>query len=140
VAAEAQKAEDEKRAKYEADRPAQEARIAALPVEFQDRIYGFCRHNSDWSYQFEAYELFTCEQAVLIASALKTPGAVTEFSMQKGSYDVPGLSDDHSGNTFGAACHLAAVFLHSPELLFRCHGAMCPLVGCKEYGCWSART
>lgn len=44
---------------------------------------------------------------------------------------------EHSGNTFGAACKLAHCFVAEPHLISKMHGALCPLVGCEEYGCWS---
>ena len=62
----------------------------------------------------EPYEVFCCEQAVLIAKALKTEAEIQKF------YDapyneqqelVPALSDGHSGNTFGGACALARAWL-----------------------------
>lgn len=52
---------------------------------------------------------------------------------------VPGLSEDHSGNTFGAACNLAILSLaqNGSELVERQHAALCPLVGCRVAGCYS---
>ena len=51
---------------------------------------------------------------------------------------VPALADGHSGNTFGIAVRLAWHFLVNPELVLQEHGAMCPLVGCRDYGCWAS--
>lgn len=50
---------------------------------------------------------------------------------------IPGLSDGHSGNSFGAAMRLAWLYLEHSELVSQEHGALCPLAGCKDYGCYS---
>lgn len=60
------------------------------------------------------YNLFACEQAILIADSLQSAEKIKEFynmdwDVQKKM--VPGLSDSHSGNTFGMACRIAAVYL-----------------------------
>lgn len=59
------------------------------------------------------YNIFCCEQAVVIAESLKTKEKIAEFF--KLNYDilemVPLLSDDHSGNTFGMSCKLAIAYL-----------------------------
>lgn len=52
---------------------------------------------------------------------------------------IPGLSDGHSGNSFGMALRLASLYLQNPDLVTQEHGALCPLVGCKDYGCIPAR-
>jgi hypothetical protein len=36
------------------------------------------------------------------------------------------------------AVALARFAMQSPELVPAAHGALCPLVGCKDYGCWAA--
>jgi hypothetical protein len=50
---------------------------------------------------------------------------------------IPSLSDGHSGNSFGAAVRLAYLYLTQPDLVEKEHGALCPLVGCEDYGCYS---
>lgn len=60
------------------------------------------------------YNIFCCEQAVVIAESLKTKEKILKFF--KLDYDiqkemVPLLSDDHSGNTFGMSCKLAISYL-----------------------------
>lgn len=60
------------------------------------------------------YNRFCCEQAIIIAEALRTNDKIVEF--HKMNWDeqkklVPGLDDGHSGNTFGAACKLAIAYL-----------------------------
>lgn len=52
---------------------------------------------------------------------------------------IPGLFDGHSGNSFGMALRLASLYLSRPELVAQEHGALCPLVGCQDYGCVPAR-
>jgi hypothetical protein len=81
--------------------------------------------------------MFVCTQAVLIADKLKTPEAIKEWKKLeygKQQAQVPGLSDDHSGNTFGAACYLASIYLQEPESVVEVHGALSPLVGSIAYG------
>ena len=95
-------------------------RVSALPKAFQERIAAFRAHNPDWGWRFGGYELFCCEQAALILVG-ETPG------------------DGHSGNTLGTARSLATCFLKSPDVVVKMHGAMCPLVGCEDYGCYAAR-
>ena len=48
---------------------------------------------------------------------------------------LAGISDQHSGNTFGMACRLASIYLSLPENVIRLHGSLAPLVGSGEYGC-----
>lgn len=123
--------------KFEEVREDHDRRIAALPEPFRRRLAYFQR-TPDWRWQYEDYELFCCEQAVLIAAAVPDPERITEFQV----YDwqalldaVPGLSGDHSGNTFGFSCALAKIYLKEPDLVPDFHGAMVPLAGCEEYGC-----
>ena len=118
--------------------------MAALPKPFRDRIQGFRNWKPEtWKYNFEAYELFTCEQAVEIAKSLKSPEEIQKFykqSFEDQKKRVPVLSDEHSGNTFGTACLLAKIYLTNPDLITQAHGALCPLVGCDDYGCFAVRT
>lgn len=46
-----------------------------------------------------------------------------------------GSDDGHSGNTFGMAMRLAWLYIEHPDFVAKEHGAMVPLVGCKDYGC-----
>lgn len=136
--------ESKKRTDYDAKTEDYNRRVATLPPPFTERIMGFRNWKPEtWKYDFEPYELFTCEQAVEIATALKTSEEISrfhklDFSEQKKL--VAALSEDHSGNTFGAACLLANIYLTKPELLPSAHGALCPLVGCNEYGCVASRS
>ena len=60
------------------------------------------------------YNLFACEEAIKIATSLRSKDKIIEF--HKSSWEdqklmVPSISDDHSGNTFGMACKIAMVYL-----------------------------
>lgn len=60
------------------------------------------------------YNLFCCEQGILIADSLQSEEKIKEF--HKSSWDeqkkmVSLLSDGHSGNTFGMSCRLAIAYL-----------------------------
>lgn len=126
---------------YEARRSEYEALVAALPQEFQRRIAGF-RLRDGWRAEFEPYELMVCCDAVKIAAAHATADVVRAFGALKWDEQkrvVPGLDDGHSGNSFGAAVRLAWLYKSDPALVEKEHGALCPLVGCAEYGCWSTR-
>lgn len=52
----------------------------------------------------------------------------------KRSLKVTGMSDEHSGNTAGAATMLARLYIESPEYVAKMHGALSPLVGSEAYG------
>lgn len=120
------------------------ARVARMPERFQRRFEFFMRR-PEWGPDFGLYEVFVMEEAIKISRICKTADRVEWFAkaepaFQKGAADAAGvtLSDDHSGNTFGAACHLAHGYLAEIDALFKFHGALCPLVGCKEYGCYAS--
>lgn len=114
-----------------------DARRAALPANFQRRLLALESNNPAWRREYEPYELSICEDAVRIATALKTVQAIQAF--RKMDWDeqkraVPGLFDGHSGNSFGMAVRLAHWHIADPGEVEREHGGMCPLVGCVEYG------
>lgn len=130
--------ERKRKEEFEKNREDMDRRVAALPEVFQRRIQKFRDNNPDFRWEYEPYELFTCEQAVLIANALRTPEKVKEYHdlpWEKQKELVPGLDDGHSGNTFGCACLLAHHYLTHQENVYREHGALVPLVGCIKYGC-----
>jgi hypothetical protein len=128
---------EKKRKDYEASRNEYDRRVATLPDVFQKRVEKFRNAGGDeWRHEFEPYELFTCEEAVKIAAHCKTTEGVVAF------HDLPweeqkkaGISDDHSGNTFGMACRLAHWYLKAPENVTKEHGALVGLVGCDGYSC-----
>lgn len=134
--------EQRRRDDFEKSRASMDARYEALPPIFRARLDKFRRNNPDFRWQFEDYELFCCEQAVLISS-LGTADAISEFHAKPWADQlkaVAGLSDDHSGNTFGCACQLAIDYLENPEHVEARHGALAPLVGSEEYGCVPRKT
>jgi hypothetical protein len=114
-------------------------RVVALPVIFQERIARFRRDGGHrFRRDYEGYELFCCEQAVVIADTLKTVEGISAFHAAPWDEQkrlVPGIDDGHSGNTFGTACLLARAYVERPEFVTRLHGALTPLVGCDDYGC-----
>lgn len=129
----------ERRHKWEQKGRAELAeKYAALPAVFQQRIDKFRANNPDFGWQYEGYEMFVCEQAVVIADALKTADEIAAFAKldwHQQKLIVPNLDGGHSGNTFGAACRLAQYYLARPEGVVAMHGALAPLVGSEEYGC-----
>lgn len=153
----------EQKATFEKNKSALNKKFKNLPEIFQWRVKRFRKNNSDFRWKFESYEIFCCEQAVVIAewtekelakeAAKKTlslyifkkvyPGkAITlldefyELPWEKQHKKIRKLSDGHSGNTFGCAMVLAKMFLsEKPENIANMHGALAPLVGSAEYGC-----
>jgi hypothetical protein len=128
----------EQKHRFEKERKKLDRQFAALPDVFQRRISWFRAHNPDFRWQNEAYEMAACVDAVLIADTLKTAAAVRRF--QKMRYQtqlkkVPGISREHSANSFGIAVRLAWLYLHKPLFVIAEHGALTPLVGCEKYGC-----
>lgn len=66
----------------------------------------------------EKYNTFALEQGILIANSLETKEKIIEFKdmdWEDQKKMVPGLSDEHSGNTFGLALRGAIAYL--PQLL-----------------------
>ena len=115
-------------------------RVADMPEPFRARFEFFMRR-PEWGWNFGSYELFCCEEAIKIAKVLEGRNAIAAFaalSVARQKEAVPDLAyEEHSGNTFGAACKLAHCYVEKPELIPKMHGALCPLVGCETYGCWS---
>lgn len=121
----------ERQEAYEKDKVAIETRFKALPEFFRSRLQGFRDADPKFIWDEEPYEMFCCEQAVVIADALKKSGpeiqsiskegwgkyyqeTITAFMRASSAEQrklVPGLSDEHSGNTFGGACQLAYRYL-----------------------------
>lgn len=115
-----------------------DAKYDALPDIFKRRIDKFRANNPDFRWEYEGYEMFCCTQAVAFAGALKTIQALDAWralDWKEQREQVPAMDDGHSGNTFGAACALAALYLSRPDDVVRLHGALAPLVGSEEYGC-----
>lgn len=134
----------QKRAEFESKRESFMARVEALPEGFRDRMRGFLASSSEWAWECGPYELFCCEEAVKIATTLGSASAIRAFakSSQAGQKDaVPTMEfEEHSGNTFGSAVRFALMSVENPEVLSKYHAAICPLMGCADAGCWSARS
>lgn len=133
---------EERRRDWDAKREEVAGRLAALPQAFQDRFQGFVDARPDFGPEFGPYELMVCEQAAALADKLGTPEAVSAFyeaPHEEQQRLFPELDGGHSGNSFGAMVALARLYLTDPELVPKQHGALCPLVGCWEYGCTPAR-
>jgi hypothetical protein len=123
---------------FEKSKSLLDAQYDSLPICFKQRIDKFRTNNPKFRVEYEAYELFCCMEAIKIANGCKTVENVTKFHKDSFSDEmkqlVPNLDDGHSGNTFGAACQLAIVYLQSPKQLRSVHGALAPLVGSADYG------
>ena len=101
-----------KRAKFEADREDHDRRIAALPPVFASRFARFLKHNPDFRWEFEGYELFCCEEALRLAVHARAAGGaafpvewVRAFAAAPVGAQQQMAPDmklgEHSGNTFG---------------------------------------
>lgn len=115
----------------------QDAIYNKLPKVFKQRIDRFRAGNPEFRIEYEGYELFCCTEALKIARALKTKEEVLLFGQL--NYDDQRkrvkFSDGHSGNTFGMAVRLAHWYISNKDNVVKEHGALTPLVGCKDYGC-----
>jgi len=134
----------QKRAEFEPKRESFMARVEALPEGFRERMRGFIATSPSWAWECGPYELFCCEEAVKIANTLGSVEAVRSFAKAPQAEQktaVPSMEfDEHSGNTFGSAVLFAVISLESPDALPKYHAAICPLMGCEDAGCWSARS
>jgi hypothetical protein len=132
----------QQREEYNAKRDEHDAAVAALPEPFRKRIERFREvGGNEWRYTFESYEVFTCQQAAAFAEACGTVPELHAFDALPYAEQrkrVPAMAEGHSGNTMGAAVLLARIVLEKPELVPHAHGALCPLVGCEDYGCFAA--
>lgn len=129
----------EKQEKFEAMGQRElDAQYAELPLVFQRRLDRFRRNNPAFRWEHEAYEMSCCVDAVRIADVCPSFDDIKAFHdlpWEHQKEKVPDLFDGHSGNSFGMTCHLAGLYVTNPKLVPLEHGALCPLVGCKEYGC-----
>ena len=129
--------EEKKQRRFNDNLARMNKRYDSLPKQFQNRIDKFREKNDRFRIDYEEYELFCCEQAVIIAKGCKTKEAVQVFKEKKWKEQIKQikkLSSDHSGNTFGCACYLAYWYLEDPENVVKVHGALAPLVGTDKYG------
>jgi len=134
---ELQEMEERKQQKFVENVEKMDEQYEKLPEHFKQRIDRFRKNNPRFRIDYEDYELFCCEQAIIIADACKTPEEVVLFKDKKWDEQieqVKDLSHDHSVNTFGCACQLAYHYLFNPDNLVKIHGALSNLVGSEEYG------
>lgn len=139
--------QDKKQTALDEGRSARDLRIRELPRPLRLRIEGFQAAREHWRRDHEEYELFVCEEAAKIAQHFEGPNAVynlnawaeLKYDEQRQAWD--GMDGGHSGNTWGAAVALGrALLLGNEDYVIRAHGALCPLVGCEDYGCYPARS
>ena len=154
-----QKNKDADIKKYLDEEEKNNERINGLPPEFRERINGFRDYNPNWKYDYESYELFICEQAVAIAQAMRhsIPHGIETVQCASSDIDkfleelyaasfvkqremVNGLSNGHSCNSLYQAILLANAYIRCPAEIPKMHGALCELVGCKDYGCYAIRS
>lgn len=105
-------------------------KYAALPELFKRRIDKFRTNNPEFRWKYEAYEMFVCTEAIKIATALNDSEKIKCFmdlpyKEQKFLVDI---SDQHSGNTMGAAIALAFIYVTNPEGVVKLHSALAPLL------------
>jgi hypothetical protein len=111
----------------------------SLPEVFKKRIDILRQNNEKFRQKYEAYEMRCCIDAVKITKELKTVEEYNKFvqlDYDKQMKRVKELDTGHSGNSFGCACQLAYYYITDQDYVYKSHGALCPLVGCKNYGCY----
>lgn len=129
--------EQKRKNEFEENKNSLDEKYNALPEIFKKRIDKFRASNKNFRWEYENYEMFCCEEAVKIANCLKTEENINKWkdlSYEEQIKLVP-IDKGHSGNTFGCAVSLAKLYITSPAFVELAHGALTPLVGCKEYGC-----
>lgn len=142
--------EQQKRDQFDAAQAQLDADYASLPPTFKERIDKFRRTNPNFRVEFEAYEMLCCTDALKVASYCSVHRIATEHegdeptaaenvaAFAKLPYDEQkkaGISDGHSGNSFWFVVRLAYLWVSDPGAVVTEHGALVPLVGCREYGC-----
>ena len=104
-----------------------DADFDSLPESFQRRISRFRSEDPDFRWRSEAYEMFCCKQAVLLAEWARSDGSTgseavervrvwSEDSVAAQMASIPGWSDEHSGNTFWGSVSLASALLRGDEV------------------------
>lgn len=135
---------ERKLAELDANREAQAAREAALIPELAGRCEALRSRSSEgpegWDAEYWPYDLYVCEEAQKVILAARD-GSLDMEALQAGEVsEYPGMSDQHSGNTFGASVFLAALVLDAEDAeqaaIRACtmKGAMARLVGSERAG------
>ena len=130
------------RIKKEAKLPGDLEQYEALPEPWRGRVAAFReRGGHEWDLNYLGYEVFCCQEAAKIAARFDTVEDIKTFwdaPYKEQQEMLPDISREHSGNSFGAACHLAQTFKANPAYLAVDHGALHGLVGCEEYRCFAS--
>jgi hypothetical protein len=153
---EKKKSAEEKQKKFDENKAELDKTYDALPPEFKVRLDRLRAKRPGFRVDHEAYELFVCKDAVKIAVALRVmyPTGDALFGNEKDKffndvlkkfYDLKteeqkqAISDldyeNHSMNTFGAACKMAHLYIIAPKMVKYLHGSMATLTGCDGFGC-----
>ena len=128
---------NKRRKRFEENKAGLDAAYNDLPEVFKLRLDRFRSSNPEFRWEFEPYEMSCCVDAVNIATRLKTVEAIEQWRCLPYDERQKRVQTDegHSGNSYDCAVYLAKMFLAKPENVVVAHGALTPLVGCKEYGC-----
>jgi DNA-binding transcriptional ArsR family regulator len=115
----------ENREDYARSREKNEAIVQALPEPLRKRIERFRAEKPGEERLSEGYEIFCCQQAAWLIGVLKpriesgmSPEAAVAWfkALTPGQQVILGMSDDHSGKTFGGMCALARAVLEGKEV------------------------
>jgi hypothetical protein len=96
----------------------------SLPQCFKNRLDRLTKESEfkkEEIWDWEPYEMFILQQAVVIADTLKDPEMISEFKnldWDKQKSLVKDLDDGHSGNTFSCACVLAYWYLKDKSKIY----------------------
>lgn len=110
-------------------------RLGALPKVFKQRFRKFFRLGENF-FDVAWYELVACETALKIAYACRGWQKIRKFQKMRWVEQkkmIPSLDEGLSGNQFGFACCLAAIYLKNSKNVLRVRGALSPLTGSKPY-------
>jgi len=120
---------------YERDRAALAARAASLPGPLRARLDAFRRHNPDFGWKYESYELAVSELAARVAATLKTEEAVRAWAAldYEGQTAAVPLDGGLTGNMVGCATLLARLLLSDLSSVPSVPGALSPIVGASEF-------
>lgn len=126
-----------------------DAECEALPTALRRRIESFREAGGrEWRVSNESYEMFVCAQAVVIATlgsreailrwnsinSKEPPEGYTPYDYKRQHVELPGFSDQHSGNTYGAAVALALMLVEEhPEQAIIMPAALAPISGDPRY-------
>jgi len=124
-----------KKKKFEEEKDELDATYDSLPPVFQRRLDRFRKGKVEFRWSLESYEMFCCQEALVIAKHCGSAEGVREFNTSNYAEQSKVTSDQHSGNTMGTACTLAYWYLECPDVVEYLHGALVPMTGCKDYGC-----